>query len=458
MVASPQIQRWVFLAMIALASGCATSGEKLARVSWEEASRVERPAAEPKSAPSKSLERIGSLSELLQRAKLENHGIQAAYERWEAAIEGIAGARTLPDPKLTYANFLQSVETRLGPQNQKFGLAQTIPLGKLGPRGDIAANQARVMEAHVRKAEQNLELRLSELWFDYYFLARSVQITEENLSLMEQLESVALSQYAAGKASQASVVRAQVELAKLEDRLRTLRDAKEPLIAMMSAELSSDTSHEYSAPASLPSPGSIPSSAELKGWLRRENPELNATLYELKKTEFASKLANRSTIPNLTLGVEYIDTGEAVSPSLLDSGKDAAVVMAAITLPIWLNKNGSQKREARANVSAKAEELDQLESRLLAELEQAHFKFRDAERRIDLFATTLLPKARQSLEVSERAFAANEIKFLDLIDSQRTLLEFELNFEQALVTRAKALAKLNRLVGGVLVSGETRMN
>ena len=49
--------------------------------------------------------------------------------------------------------------------------------------------------------------------------------------------------------------------------------------------------------------------------------------------------------------------------------------------------------------------------------------------------------------MTEDAFTAGEASFLDLIDAQRTLLEFQLSYERALADQSTRLAQLEALVG-----------
>jgi outer membrane protein TolC len=80
-------------------------------------------------------------------------------------------------------------------------------------------------------------------------------------------------------------------------------------------------------------------------------------------------------------------------------------------------------------------------------LKLALYRFRDAERKIDLYGDALLPKARESLKVTESAYWGTTGSFTDLIDAQRIYLEFALSYERALADYAQSLAKLEVLVG-----------
>ena len=73
-----------------------------------------------------------TLSDYLAYAALHNPGLKAAFNRWKAALEKIPQVNSLPDPRFTYAYFIENVETRVGPQRHKLDISQTFPwFGKL---------------------------------------------------------------------------------------------------------------------------------------------------------------------------------------------------------------------------------------------------------------------------------------------------------------------------------------
>ena len=70
-----------------------------------------------------------------------------------------------------------------------------------------------------------------------------------------------------------------------------------------------------------------------------------------------------------------------------------------------------------------------------------------------MYRDVLIPKAKESIGSTETAFRAGSASFLDLVDAERSLLEFELSFERALADRAQRLAELEMLVGRTLSQG-----
>jgi outer membrane protein TolC len=288
---------------------------------------------------------------------------------------------------------------------------------------------------------------LARLWHDYYYLGRALAVTGQNHRLLADLESVLLAQYAAGRAGQADVVRLQLELARQDDRLRSLRDRRRPLVAALNAELDRPLSAPIAWPDTLAQRTLVHSLDQLHQLLAERNPRLLGQRSRIAENTAATELAGKSALPDLTLGLEYIDTGPARSPDVPDSGRDAVIARASFSLPLWFGQHRAAKAEAAALRAASEGDLVRLHNRLRADLEQAHFALRDAERRLKLYTTALLPQARQALAVTERSFSAGEGAYLDLIDSQRTLLELELAQARAQTDHATQLAVIEQLVG-----------
>jgi outer membrane protein TolC len=390
-----------------------------------------------------------ALSDYLAYAALNNPGLEAAFNRWKAALEKVPQTRFLPDPRFNYAYFIQEVETRVGPQEHKVGLAQMFPwFGKLELRGDVALEAANAERQRYEAAKLKLFYEVKRAYFECYYLGRAIAVNEDNVKLLTYLEAVARTKYKAGAPTYAAVVKAQVELGKLEDRLRTLRDfAAGPVIAELNAALNRPSDAPVLLPASIPIEEVVLSDEQLMSRLKERNPELKAMDSMAAKEKAAVDLARKDFFPDITVGLDYIETDDALMPGTSDSGKDPVIGMISVNLPIWRDKYRAAEREAKARHEASLKERSNRENSLVAHLEMALYGFRDAERKIHLYRDALIPKAKQSLKVTQQAYEAGATDFLDLIDSQRVLLEFELSYERALTNRAQKLAEIEMLVG-----------
>jgi outer membrane protein TolC len=147
------------------------------------------------------------------------------------------------------------------------------------------------------------------------------------------------------------------------------------------------------------------------------------------------------------LGLNFVDTDSSRVGSPPDDGKDPVIAMISLNLPLWRDKYDAAVREARARFYAARQDKTEKTNSLSSDLKMASYRLRDAGRKIDLYGDALLPKARESLKVTESGYLATTGSFTDLIDAQRIFLEFALAYERALTDRAQSLAKLEMLVG-----------
>ncbi len=388
-----------------------------------------------------------ALEDLLRYAALNNAGLRAAFERWQAAVHTVAQAQALPDPRLTYSYYIREVETRVGPQEQSVGLSQMFPwFGKRELRGDAAWQSAEAARMRYEAAKLKLFHRVKDAYYEYYYVGRAIGVVREQLEVMEYLEQVIRARYRAAAAGNADLVRAQVELGKLEDRVRSLEEMRGPVLARLNAALNRPEDTPMDWPESIPQPQLAVSDRRVLAWLAAANPELESLRYETERAARGVALARKDYYPDITLGLNYIDTGHALMPTP-DDGKDPVIAMISLNLPIWTGKLRAGVREAEARQTAATTTRRDRLHQLAATVHMVLYRVRDAERKISLYRDTLIPKGGQSLNASQTAYAAGTATFLEVVDAVRMLLEFELMYERAVADHAQKMAELEMLVG-----------
>jgi len=392
-----------------------------------------------------------TLESALQYGAENNPKLQAAFNQWRGFEENIPVQKALPDPMVSYGYYFESVETRVGPQNQRFGLSQKFPgFGKLSLKKSIASDLSATFEEHYKQEKLNLDFSITQAYAELHYLKRSIDITKDRISLIQDLEKVTLTRYKAG-APLAPSLQAQVELGRLEDRLSSLNDFREPQVARLNAVLNRPSNAPLPWPSSLPYSAIEVDETILFKELNRTSPELSALAHTVEQGSHRVQLAKRERLPDFTIGVQYIETGDAAT-SVSDSGKDAVIGTVGINLPLWFGKNRAriasadyQRTAARLTLENRAQTLD-------ADIQQALYQLRDADRKINLYKESLIPKAEQSLEVNRKGYEAGQMEFINLIDAERMLLEFELSYERALADHLKYRAELAKLTGNDYLS------
>ena len=411
-----------------------------------------RPGAASRPASTNSLPNLAkeaSLADCLVWAAAGNPGLKGAFESWKASLEEIPQARSLPDPQFSYMYFVEEVETRVGAQRQAMALSQTFPwLAKLTLRADMAAQAAAARHERYQAAKLRLFYRVKDAYFECYYLGRAIAVTEENLRLMTHLERVARSRYRAAAGSHPDVIRAQVELGKLDDRLGSLRRLRGPLVARLNAAMNRPPLAVLPLPKDCPEESVAFTEKKLLADLSRSNPELKALDRQIERQRRSIELARQAYFPDVTVGARYVD----VSPSTggrhpSDDGKDALAATVSVNVPIWWEKYAAGVRQARARYRAARYAKSDKMTTLEAEVVMAAYQVRDTERKIDLYRDTLVAKAQQALKATEATYRVGKGSFNDLVDAERILLEFELAAERALTDHAQTVARLEMLVG-----------
>ncbi len=390
-----------------------------------------------------------SLEAYLREALEANPRLEAFEHYYEAATERIPQAASLPDPMLQVTRFIESVQTRTGPQDTVFLLSQQIPwFGTLKNREAAASAEAEALWYAYQGEQLTLVRDLSEAFHEYGYTGRALQLTGESLDLLEQLEPI-VEERVKGGGKLNALLRLKVETGKLDDRLRRLEKQREVQSIRLS-ELLALPGHDLLPFPEWRQPGleDLPSEG-LGAALEVQNPELKMLARKIESAEARQELARLARFPDLKFGLNYIDIGSPeVNPATPDAGQDPWGVTVSVTLPLWSGKNKAARAEALAGRNAAEREYDERLLALRAELRTSRSRFADAKRRMELYRDNLLDLARQAVENSRSSYESGRGSILELIDSERSLLELELLDIRAEADAWKALIRLQTLVNG----------
>ncbi len=384
----------------------------------------------------------------MRYALFHSPSVEAAYQRWVAESERLPQVRALPDPRVSFGFFLDEVETRTGAQQSRVGVSQSFPWpGLLDDREDAAAASARAAWRAFEAAGLMVTERVVETLHELAYVDAAIRITAENLDLLASFEEVVRARYRVGAGSHPALVRVQVELGELEDRLARLRSMRPTYAADLNAALNRPGDTPIGELGELPGRVVSIDGPALGEIARRSNPALLALDERTEQQRIRERAARKEGLPDFSIGLDYIVTDEAIGSAIAESGDDPVLLTFGIGVPLWREKYEAGVREAVARRLALSHDRAEEANRIAASIQRAWFEHTDADRRVRLFETTLIPKAEESLRASLAGFRADETSFLDLLDTERTLLEFAVSAERARADRGQALARLNRLVG-----------
>lgn len=403
--------------------------------------------------PDRDLPEDATFDDYVRYAVIHNPALEAAFYRWRAALERVPQARALSDPQASFAVVIDQMDRSAQYMGERYSISQMFPwFGKLKLRGDMALEEAHAEGRRFEAARLELIDRVGRVYFEYAYLHQAIAIARENLELLIRLESVSRAMYRAGTVSLSDVNRAQVEIGRIEDQVRSLED----LLGVAVGDLNAVLGRPVQAYLPPVPPGSstqkVTDSLDYSDehWIdlaKQYNPELASTRYDATRERHGAELSRKDYFPDIMLGVEYARDGSARMATMDGGGSDMLSLMVSINLPIRREKYGAGLRETMARFGEATRQMRSREHNLESELKRALYEYRDSGRKVELYGGTLLPKANESLSITEAAYRTGDTGFSDLIDAQRVLLEFALAHERAAADWAKALIRVRTLVG-----------
>lgn len=372
------------------------------------------------------------LQSYLERAQAENPQLKAFESRYEAATQRIPQMASLPDPMFQVSHFVESVQTRTGPQENVFMLSQRIPwFGKLDSRKTKASAEAEALWFAYQNQQLKLAHMVAQRFFEYAFTGQAIALTRQNLDLLAELEPIVEEKVRAG-GDLNSLLRIKVEIGKVSDKLQSFTQRR----IAQSAQLCELLALPFDT--LLPWPESTrPFMTTIDGLtasraIEANHPELKMLDRKRASAEAQKEIARLERSPDFSLGLNYIQVGDPrVNPTAPDAGKDPWSLTFAVNIPIWAKKNTAVTEEALAGQRAIENEYESRLNALRTELSVSIAQIEDAQRRHKLYGEELLGLAQQALENSQTSYESGRTGILEVIDSERSLLELQLLHQRA---------------------------
>jgi len=419
--------------LLASCTGVSTQGERRARQQQETVARRYRPGGERPTLP--KLEPNAPLQDFLLFAVLNQPQVEATYYDWVASVRRITVERSLPDPRLTFQADITNLVMSLMP-----GLMMDFPgPGKLKAAAAVATAESEVKYYAFEWTMLQAAFAMKKAYYELHFLDARIGVNREMQQLMGEVEQLARSRNEVGKVSLQDVLRAQMEQERLDTAIVNLDDSRTPLLAQFKAALGMSVDDPLPpVPGRFESTELDLSADQLFARAAARNPRLKSLEAEVRKADASLRLAHKARVPDFALGLE---ADVKASPLVFTP-------QVGMTLPIWRDKIAAEIDAAQAGRRAAGARLSSEQIALAVEFAAKSFVFREASRTLELLTERLLPKARQSLEVAHSGYVSGRVDFLNLLDAQRTLLEFRLTEVEARVQRELALAEISLLILG----------
>jgi len=394
-----------------------------------------------------------ALREYVLEALEHNPSIAALAARHRATLERVPQVQALPDPVLGFAQALRSVETRVGPQWQTVSLSQAFPwFGTLDLRGQVALREAAATYQLYQARQREVIARVKAAFYDLAYVDSAIDISEEERLMLEHYEQLAQARYATGQGLQQAVIKTQAEITKVVDRLQILHQQRTSLAARLNTLLTRPP-HQGLAPIGhLDIPDVELDLEELYAIGNQHRQELQAARELIERGERSIELAEKEFWPDVTIGAAFVNVGgrgdlaagQAPPP---DNGKNVLNLSVGLTIPLRREKYRAGVREAAEILVAERQTLKSARDEMEFAIRDQVIRLETLREQVTLFEQVLLPQAEEALRSTEAAYETGQLGTLDLLDSERVLLEVRLMHERHYADYLVALTNLERAIG-----------
>lgn len=398
-----------------------------------------------------------TLEAALAQAERANPSLAAIHARYEALKAVPSQVGTLPDPEISFGVQDLPVDTFDIPQEDmtqlQLGISQTFPFpGKLKLKAEVAEWEAEAIGDDVAELRLELLRDVAVLWWQVFYLDRALAVVAINQNLLRQFLKIAQTKYAVGQGLQQDVLLAQLELSRLLDLKLQLEGMRGQEAARLNAllDLPADT------PLQLPAEVErtlleAPSEAVLFARAEKLRPILARIGKQIEAARTRVELAKKDFFPDFNLGAFYgFRSGQNPDGS---SRADFLTLKLSLNVPLYFaTKQAKAVDQRQSELLHKQFQWQDAWNRVRAEIASALADYRRARQQAVLFDQGIIPQARQTVASMLAGYQVGKVDFLNLVNAQITLYNYEIQSWKTLAEARQALAKLQAAVGGEIAS------
>ena len=311
--------------------------------------------------------------------------------------------------------------------------------------------RAAVAEQDVALADNDISIRtrdvvnaIKQAYASLFIARKATRIYLDSIELLRQIADVSQAKYSTGRISQQDVLKPVVELSRLHTDLIIFDERAKLASARINVLVNRPPETPIGPLLDPPLQAALPATADLQRQAIERQPELQRAHTEVARAEAELASVRSDYEPDFT-----VQGGYMFMPRMTDAWS-ARIGISWPKAPWSRGKIDARVAEQTIAVQAAKARVDARESAVRLGVQEAYVRARSAQNRADLLRTTILPQSQQTLEVSRVAYQTDRVDFQTLIDSERVLLEVNLDYSRALSDLAQALADLERAVGADL--------
>ena len=380
-----------------------------------------------------------TVEQLVDMALQENPTLASMRAEWGAMREMSAQGEALPNPMVAYKG-MDTTGNFPGTDEQRYEAQQTFPWpGKRGLKGRLAEKDAEKTRLEYEAMRRETVMRVKESYYELCATRESIAVVQAEEAVLRQMVQVVETKYSTGEVNQQDVAKAQAEIPMLQGKLLELQARESILLARLNLLINRSATDPLELRIEPPPRVPVGEVEPLVAEAQTNRPEIKASQVLVERGEAQRALMRKEYLPDLAVGVEY--------RQLSGTAEDMAMFMVGMDLPIWRGKNAAGVREAERRIASGRAAVEAAQREAQFDVREGWFRLRNAQQTLDLYEKELVPQAELRFQASEAGYRAGRVDFMDLLESERFLLNARLMRAMAEGEVGMQNARLERAIG-----------
>lgn len=447
-----------------------------------------------------------SLNYYLEIAEKNNPTVMQRYNEYQAALQKIPQASSLPDPQLEMGFFLSPMELMAGNQVADVKLMQMFPwFGVLKNAKDEMSLMAKAKYEAFVDAKLQVYFDVQSIWFDLYKVRQNLIISANNLELLKTIERLSIAKLKTGSTSNASnsasgkmqgngasglsassggmsdgmnnnarssglvtsakangvsapmnaamssgnsslvdIYRIQTEIQELENSILLLKNEKQIIQSKFNSQLNRNLQLPVAVINSLPVEPLDIAYLTVSDSMFVNNPMLTMLKYDQLSIDARKRMQQKMGLPMVGVGLNYSVISKNPMSTSSMNGQDMIMPMLSVTLPIYRKKYKAMQTESGYLKAASKNNYVATANALKIAYLEALQQYQDAKRRIKLYQNQR-ELTQKSVDILLKSFAASTVGLTEIVQVQQQMLDYEMKEVEAVVDYNKAISQLKRL-------------
>jgi outer membrane protein TolC len=386
------------------------------------------------------------LDDVVREALEKSPEAEGALHAIKALQHRIAPAEALPDPMVAVgwagnpAPF--SIMAHDASSYRGVTVSEQFPYpGKRKLQGAIAGKDVETAQANYEAIRRRITAEVKTAYYEYFYDDKALRTANRNKATLEELAQIAAAQYSAGKATQPDVLRAQVEVSLLLEKIIVLEAQRSAAQAQLNAQMQRAPESPL-PPAEEAQPVAMTFSLDQLYSLAAENDaDAQGAQKQIERGRLAVTLAEKQLRPDL--GVSYMFQQRADQPAM--NG-----LTFSVNLPVFAkSKQHEVIHEASENLISAEKARDGRLNQVRLVVRQQYLAAKSAEKLMSLYTKGVIPQSSLALESSMASYQTGKIAIQPVIENITTQLDYETDYYRQLADYQTALARIESLTGEI---------